>query len=220
MKPTREENQMSHYLLGLLPEPETAALEQAFFADDEAFERMWEVENDLVDRYVRGRLAPGERDPFERHYLASPVHRQRVAAARNLLFAADALPPAQSVAAESIPVSWAGQFASRRVSRVMGRLALAAAILLLAAGCAWLLSERARQRGDIARLQAERAAQESRERELAEQIATGQSERDRLSVELEQLRKQRTEPRPVQSQTPPPASTIFAFPLSTLCNTR
>ena len=46
---------MTRYLLGDLPEIEQTAVEQEYFADPEKFEEVWAVENDLVDRYVRGR---------------------------------------------------------------------------------------------------------------------------------------------------------------------
>ena len=94
-----EDNLMVRYLLGDLPESEQATLEERCFADGDTFDRMWERETRLVDDYVRNRLAPGERERFERHYLASPVHRQRVATARNLLTRAD-----ESAQAHSAPV--------------------------------------------------------------------------------------------------------------------
>ena len=65
------------------------------FTDSETFERMWEPENRLVDDFVRGELAPADRARFETHYLASPVHRQRVATARNLLAAAEESAPSR-----------------------------------------------------------------------------------------------------------------------------
>ena len=70
---------MTRYLLGDLPETEQTAVEQEYFADQEKFEEVWAAENDLVDRYVRGRLSRAERELFERNYLQSPKHRERVA---------------------------------------------------------------------------------------------------------------------------------------------
>src|SRR5215831_7097846 len=77
------------YLLGDLPEAEQTALEQEFLSDDLAFERVWEIENEMVDRYARGRLNGHEKELFERNYLASPVHRERALIARRLARAAD-----------------------------------------------------------------------------------------------------------------------------------
>ena len=79
MKPDIQEITMRRYLLGDLPESETDELELQVLRDDEKFEEMWEIENLLVDSYVRGRLSSADQERFERHYQASPVHRQRVA---------------------------------------------------------------------------------------------------------------------------------------------
>src|SRR5262245_66585489 len=86
---TEQYERMTRYLLGDLLETEQMAVEQEYFADPEKFEEVWAAENDLVDRYVRGRLSRGERRLFERNYLQSPKHRARVAVARKLLEAAD-----------------------------------------------------------------------------------------------------------------------------------
>ena len=65
MKTDLQEKLVYRYLLGDLPDAEQLALEQAFFADGETFERVWEIENDLVDRYVRGRLSAAEKKEAE-----------------------------------------------------------------------------------------------------------------------------------------------------------
>ena len=78
------------YLLGLLPEAEAEALEEAYFARPEVLERVRGVEDDLLDDYAAGRLAPGEKAAFETRYLASAPLRQRVVAARALHGAATA----------------------------------------------------------------------------------------------------------------------------------
>jgi hypothetical protein len=79
-----DETRARRYLLGQLSEDETTALEDEYFASSEALEGVWAVENDLVDAFVAGELAPEERAAFERHYLASALHRERLATARVL----------------------------------------------------------------------------------------------------------------------------------------
>lgn len=83
-----DEARARRYLLGQMSEEEIDALEGEYFGDSEVLEQVWGVENDLVDAYVAGALGPDERASFERHYLASPVHRERVASARALQGAA------------------------------------------------------------------------------------------------------------------------------------
>ena len=84
MRPQPDETLIRRYLLGDLPETEANSLEQQYFTDGDAFERVWAAENELVDDYVARRLAAEDRARFERHYLASPPHRERVATARAL----------------------------------------------------------------------------------------------------------------------------------------
>lgn len=117
MRPQPDETLIRRYLLGDLPESEANSLEQQYFTDSEAFDQVWAVENDLVDDYVAGRLAAGDRGRFERRYLASPRHRERVATARALRAAGAASPRPRA-----IPVlGWS----------------LAAALLLGLAGWLW-----------------------------------------------------------------------------------
>jgi hypothetical protein len=103
------------YLLGLLPETEAEAVEEAYFGQPEVFDRVRGVEDDLIDDYVAGRLDGGDAAAFEGRYLASEPRRQRVEAARALRLAR---PPAASA-----PVT-------RRV-RWLGPLAIAAALAVV-----------------------------------------------------------------------------------------
>jgi hypothetical protein len=83
-----DDGRIRRYLLGLLPEPEAEALEQAYFARPDMLERVRAVEDDLLDDYAADRLGAGEKEPFESRYLASPPLRRRVVAARALRLAA------------------------------------------------------------------------------------------------------------------------------------
>jgi anti-sigma factor RsiW len=95
-----DETEIRRYLLGELDEEPSAALERDYFAREDLFDRVWAAENDIVDEYLSGRLSAHQRDRFERHYLASPGHRDRVAAARAL----------RSLAAASAAAKPAGQW--------------------------------------------------------------------------------------------------------------
>jgi hypothetical protein len=106
------------YLLGLMPEPEADALEDAFLSTPEVWARMRGVEDDLLDDYAAGRLPGEERSAFERRYLATPALRERVRAARALRLA----PAASATAAPA---------ARPRASGPVW-LALAATLLLVA----------------------------------------------------------------------------------------
>lgn len=199
---------MHRYLLGELSETDQVALEDRCFRDPETFEQMWAAENDLVDRYVRGRLRPADRERFEGHYLASPVHQRRVNAARKLLATADAqAPPIES--REDTRSVWEKLSDLLELPPVAWRYAMAAAAILLMAGGGWLLVERGRMRGERERLQAERHAREKQQQDLARQIETQRAEQGRLADELAKLQQS-----PVAASPPRKPASVFSFILS------
>lgn len=145
-----EDNLLERYLLGDLAEAQRTAMEDRLFADREIFEQMWARENQLVDDYVRDRLTGSQRERFESHYLASPVHQRRVLAARYLLATAD-----RGVEPR---LSFVQQFVQSLRSFGAPQIALTAAVILLAVGTIWLFKERSRLREEVAILKIENAA--------------------------------------------------------------
>jgi hypothetical protein len=124
------------YLLGEASEEECSAIEREYFHDDDASEGIAAAEEALIDDYIAGRLEPVQRVRFERHYLAAPHHRRRVETIRQLTEAA----------ARSVPRPEARDAGGRspvaaRVVRVrwVQPLAVAAAVVLVAAGAVWML---------------------------------------------------------------------------------
>jgi hypothetical protein len=109
------------YLLGATSDDENATVEVAYFKDADVLNGIADEEDALIDAYLAGELDAGERTRFERHYLASPVHRRRVDAVRLLRQT-----PAAPAAASS-----------------MRRWLAVAAALCAAIGSAWLLAGRA-----------------------------------------------------------------------------
>ena len=75
---------LQRYVLGDLSDAERAELEEKYFADDELFDQLVEVENDLVDAYVDGTLTPADRKKFEERFMTTSERRDRVAFARAL----------------------------------------------------------------------------------------------------------------------------------------
>ena len=184
-----EEDLVYRYLLGDLPEADQLALEQGFLADGKAFDGVWEIENQLVDRYVRGRLTAHDRELFEQNYLDSPVHRERVAFARNLVEVVDA--GAGDGSAHSITqphFSWWSSFLAsfKRDSR---RWAMVAGMLLLAVAVLALFSERDRLQNQVSQLNGERAPERQRAQEIEKEMAAEREKSDELAAKLERLRE-------------------------------
>jgi len=84
MRRTIDEIIMQRYLLGDLPQEERARFENRYLDDEDVFEELLVVENDLIDSYVQGALTVRERQQFEGKYLKSRQGREKVAFARDL----------------------------------------------------------------------------------------------------------------------------------------
>jgi anti-sigma factor RsiW len=228
MKIDQRENLIRRYLLGELAEADQAALEQELLIDRGKFEQVWAVENELIDSYVRGKMSRADRKRFEGHYLASPLHRERVAIAESFLTDID------QVAGETVEerakkpvVPWRRRFPLRSPRPVFGMTLVMA--LLLTFSLVWLHFERVRLTGQIATVQkeaeAERAFLKQRKQELAlrnqeiEKEITDVSRRnEQLKEEIEQLSRRPDAapavlsillaPAPVRGERAPPQSTI------------
>ena len=66
------------YLLGSLSAEETERLDELSVSDDAFASRLSEVENDLVDDYVRGTLSPETAKQLLAIYESSPERRQKL----------------------------------------------------------------------------------------------------------------------------------------------
>jgi hypothetical protein len=108
---------MIAYLLHKLPDSEREAFEDRWMEDSDLYDRLQDVEAELLDDYVSGALPPEDRDLVARHLLGGPVQDQKLLFARTLRTAFPA--PART------RVSWRGYLA-------------AAAVVILAAGVALL----------------------------------------------------------------------------------
>src|SRR2546428_2270126 len=85
MPKVEDDKLAKQYLLGELPESELAKIEQEYFEDHEAFERLSASEDELIDAYTLGQLSSPERKRFEQRLLLSSAQRERVKFAHTLL---------------------------------------------------------------------------------------------------------------------------------------
>jgi anti-sigma factor RsiW len=152
------EKLMIRYLLGDAPEDEQIRIEGRFFTDDEYFEQLLALEDDLIDDYVNGELTDREREQFEEYFLASPTRRQRVEFAKTFMRAAS-LPALAEIAmpgeARPEPVPWwRNVMVFWRAQSLLRRFALAASVVLVLGG-SWLIVNTMRLRNQVEQLQAE-----------------------------------------------------------------
>jgi cell division protein FtsB len=194
---------MIRYLLGDVPEDEQIRIEERFFTDDEYFEQLLALEDDLIDDYVNGELTDRERKQFEEYFLASPTRRQRVEFAKTFM-RAGSLPALAEIAmpgeARPEPVPWwRTVMVFWRAQSLLRRFALAASVVLVLGG-SWLIVDTMRLRNQVEQLQAERGESQRREQELLQQIAGLSQESERVTELSAQLKRERNERRRLEQQ--------------------
>lgn len=192
-----DEQKIISYLLGVLSEIEAERLDELSLSDDAFAARFGVVENDLVDAYVRGELSGDTLERFNRHYLASPLRREKVNFAQTFAPFADAAatnstesdsratlatPESKKKLATSSP--WLTVFKPRFA--VQWGLAALALLLLLASG--YFLFENVRLKNQMTQTQAERASLQQREQELQRQLDEQHTASDETAKELADVR--------------------------------
>jgi hypothetical protein len=197
------EKLMIRYLLGDVPEDEQIRIEERFFTDDEYFEQLLALEDDLIDDYVNGELTDREREQFEEYFLASPTRRQRVEFAKTFM-RAGSLPALAEIAmpgeARPEPVPWwRNVMVFWRAQSLPRRFALAASVVLVLGG-SWLIVDTVRLRNQVEQLQAERGESQRREQELLQHIARLSQESERVTELSAQLKRERNERRRLEQQ--------------------
>ena len=179
------------YLCGELSEAEREEVEGQYFTDPQAFDRLVRIENDLIDRYSRGRLSGETRERFERAYLSNKNLRARLKFGEALAEKLDRSEPSP------VPTTrgslWQQSFFS---SLKLGKPAFAfslALVLLLLFGSVWLSIQSNRLRVELARLDAARAEQEQHEAELQQQLADERKRNQELASDLQRASDQATQ---------------------------
>lgn len=75
---TFDQQIVTQYLLGALPEAEAERLDELSVSDDDFAAALSAAEKDLVDAYVQGELTGAELAQFKSHYLTSSLRREKV----------------------------------------------------------------------------------------------------------------------------------------------
>jgi hypothetical protein len=176
-----DDDRLTRYVLGLLPEEERERLDEASIADDEVAARLRIVESDLIEGYVRGTLDGDTRKRFESYYLSSARRRERLRSTASLLRAVDRAAARAGAETRAEPTSGAKgerdkETASKLLSykraasrpKLVVSLAVAAALLLVTSGA--LLFEAVRTGNRLSVAQAENVALDRRARDLERQL--------------------------------------------------
>jgi hypothetical protein len=207
------EKQAVQYLLGELTEADQTRLEERFFQDAELSDLLSEIEDDLIDQYVRGDLSSRERERFENHFLISERRHRKVELARSWL---QAEKQRFEVASEKPASWWQKILAAMSAPRPAFAYALAGLALVFLLGGLWQFSEIRQLRKQVAAIESERNSREGQEDQLRKQAEDERQRNDELKAEKERLEQElaRVTPQPVPPSTYQPSSaSALAFVL-------
>jgi hypothetical protein len=195
------------YLLDASSDEEKVRVEQEFFASDEAFARLCEIEDDLLTKYEQGRLSAEERTQVESAYQRSPRRDRRLFHAA-LQQVVSTLPrvPGRAVSDEGRPAAWR-RWLTLEPLAVRWTLAAAAALLVIAvSGLAW------QARGLRADLDVARKDREAFQRATEAALQrTAELERRASQLIIPAPTTQPSSPAPAPAANPP---LVVAFSLS------
>ena len=139
------------YLLGQLSEPDTERLDELSIVDDVCAERIRAVEFDLVDAFARGELRGEALEHFRSRYLATPKGREAIRFAEALQSLDEK--PGRGTSSE---VGRGPATLVRETWRWRERLALAAAVVMLATASVWLVLDNRTLRGRVTSVESSR----------------------------------------------------------------
>ena len=189
------EELIARYLLGDLPEEQQVEIENRAFADKEYLASVTAVENDLIDEYVRDEMPAADRRKFETRFLASAERRKRVEFAKALATVATESAVTEKTTQTIVstpPVSWRDSLeAFFRGLNPVAKFAMAAAMLVVVLGGAWLVIETLRLRNQLTRLQAADHSRQNERQSLEHQVEAERKRNAELTARLNQEKQQR-----------------------------
>ena len=200
-----EEKLIRQYLLGDLTGQDQLAFEERYFADEDSYQLVLALEDELRYDYAQGVLPAAERKRFEQRFLNGPGGPERVRLAKAVLnetFARAGREPVLQPSNAETKSWWGSLWAIPRLAFVPS----AAAVAII--GSSYCLFELYRLRSQVGELDSQLDSQ----RRTAITASTQQSEeRRKLSQELEQERRRRVEVEKELGQRQPTRSPYLAF---------
>jgi hypothetical protein len=184
---TGSETLIRQYLLAALTEEEREQVEARLMVDNDFFQQINLIEDELVDEYLDQVLSPQERQRFEETFLGAPErqHKLRFAKALRVYTANTARVSALEVKRERAPW-WQPILALLNPPRPILAYSLGTAVLALAVGGPWMLIRMAGQERRIEALQAQLQSGEASESRLRSQYEEQRAQTDRIAAQLQE----------------------------------
>jgi hypothetical protein len=178
------EKLLVRYLLGDLPEEQRLQVETLFLGEDQYYERLLALEDELFYDYAQGKLSPGKREQFEARFLASERNSKRAMLASALVHKMSEAAPAETaepgLAVRERQFRWQSLKSHFRVQSTAVRFSMAALAIMLIASI-WLVVGTVRLQNEFNRFREERRAQENR---LQQQAQEERARADEMSLRL------------------------------------
>ncbi len=199
------EQLLTWYLLGNLPEEEQRQVEEQFLSNDQRYDQILALEDELFYDYTQNKLSPGEREQFEKRFLSSEHNRKRAIlysdVANEISETALVGTDEKDIADREQQPFWlslksyfAAQGAAMRVS--LAALAIASLVLI------WLVIGMLRLRNEFNQLGAQMAVQNDQLRQQAQQERARADESNlKLKREIDENAMMRQELSKMQAQS-------------------
>jgi anti-sigma factor RsiW len=202
-----EEKQIGRYLLGQLGDTEQRQLEERLMTQDDLFEQVQFLEDELIDGYLKNTLSVKDRAGFEKHFLSAPERHKKLRFAEAFRsYVATANEETEKEPAKSS--FWQSLLAALRTPTPVLRYGLPLVLVGVLAGGLRMGSTIQRLNTQVAQIRTEQSGWQQREQQLQQQL----DEQRRRGQELEQ---QLTRAQ-AQANRPPanPLSALVAFALT------
>ena len=179
------EKLLTRYLLGGLPEEQQMQVEEEFLSDDQRYERLLALENELFYDYAQNKLTPDERAQFEKRFLSFEQNRKKAMIASAL---ADKMSESASVEkaeqgiADREPQHFWQSLKSYFVAQSAAMKVSLASLAIVSLALIWLVIGVVRLQNEFSRFRAQRVVQEDR---LQQQARQERARADDLSLKLE-----------------------------------
>ncbi len=203
------------YLLAAVSEEEREQVETRLMTDDDFFQQISLIEDELIDQYLDGDLAQADQRRFAEFFLRAPERQQKLRFSKALRIYA-----AQSAAerprnVEPEPTAWwRSLLALFNPPRPALAYAFLTSLIALAVGGPWAVIRIAGLKGEVSSLQAQQQVRDAGASELRAQVEVEKARAVEIARQLQQEREKGTARQsdaiPVQLAmlNPPP------FPLS------
>ena len=202
---TKKNDLLRNYLLGEMSDETRQKIEENFLGDDQIFEEINALEDELYYDYHQNRLTSAERTIFEQKFLRSHEDIEKLVFAKAFLETTGEFAQQKTAAkAEIESVSWLKSIAAFfNFSGSTMQFGMAAALLIIVLGVIGLFIQNSRLQNEMAGLQQKQAQEkldqennladkQRQQTEIEQQLANEKSQGERNEKRIQEIEAERT----------------------------